>query len=784
MAQNSKTDYQKAFTLTRDDLKSIAQSRQIRDLSSLTLPEIDKVVELVSRTTPAGNVPGMILNGLARLPGRQAPPPKTVERDINLLFKGVEQTLDVAIYSAFFAGPAAIISGYQMLLKLAGKDSESAFPNGTWQFYVDYALRNDSARHANETHGFDTTLDQHQLHINQVDRMTAWTMAAIHTLHQYEAILENEWRERVYTYLLQEVTHNLSDHEYFASLYRVWERQRPYARGIDVHPADDYATYRRKKFDAFIEQEMQSLAPRVQREWIERVQNSKRALEAYQQQLTILSYLTPGTYGENHEPIERQRLKVGLIYNGRYYLLPTIDPETGAPPHVATVRQQIVDLVKHPADHPAVSLIPLATIKRAAAAKVRGRLNEGLQTELQRLREAPILLNFDKRPQQLPLADIRAAERGVGDHPLTIFDTGQTFVFDQSHIYFDGAWGAALAEIMSNEALAWAVYLHTLPPPTGQNTRPYALQIELTDKDRRYIEQAPQETQSVAAETTEVKLQIMMRVRQLFKQRSDLLQLTVNDLLVLYRALHAARYQPSQALVDKLRKLTAAKQTATAATAALEALRNIQQFNPVILMPIDASRRTPRERLYPMTFEVPLADLDLIALHEKTVAAMSAYQAREIGAKEQFEELQTAYLSVLAGFGHLLNSAKEVAIAGRSNSVETIRLLANIPKPLQNLLATIPDRFEVINDMVKGREVFSNVGAVAPSSTLTRFITAKDDNERKTLCWGVITDANGMMTVSLRDFRPHVGLLCQVGQRPLAQEITQEYLDAYAQGVN
>ena len=38
-------------------------------------------------------MPGLILSGLARLPGRQFPP-ENVRRDIGLLFKGVEQALD------------------------------------------------------------------------------------------------------------------------------------------------------------------------------------------------------------------------------------------------------------------------------------------------------------------------------------------------------------------------------------------------------------------------------------------------------------------------------------------------------------------------------------------------------------------------------------------------------------------------------------------------------------------------------------------------------------------
>jgi hypothetical protein len=121
---------------------------------------------------------------------------------------------------------------------------------------------------------------------------------------------------------------------------------------------------------------------------------------------------------------------------------------------------------------------------------------------------------------------------------------------------------------------------------------------------------------------------------------------------------------------------------------------------------------------------------------------------------------------------------------GEGASVGTIKLLAHMPTPLQRLLDQIPGRFDILNDIIKGREVFSNVGAVAPSSTLTRFITAKDDNDKKTLAWGVITDAQGVMRISLRDFRPHVGLLVAIGRKDLAVRIAQDYLDTYAHGLN
>src|SRR5512134_3588821 len=216
---DAQTQYRQASVKTADNLRSIAQSQMVRDLSSLSLPEIEATINMVGQVTPAGNVPGVILNSLARLKERK-PPAQIVKRDINLLFRGIEQTLDKAVFGAFFAGPAAVIWGYQNLLKLAGKDAEDSFPEGIWQFYVDYALREDTARHANETHGFDTMLAQHLIHLNEVDRVTAWVMAAIHCLHQFDDLLANEWRERVRTALLREATAGTPNAARYARLYR------------------------------------------------------------------------------------------------------------------------------------------------------------------------------------------------------------------------------------------------------------------------------------------------------------------------------------------------------------------------------------------------------------------------------------------------------------------------------------------------------------------------------------------------------------------------------------
>ena len=785
---NVDTRFKRASVKTADNLKTTAQSQLVRDLSRLSLPEIEAITNLVSQIIPAGNVPGAILSGLARLPGLR-PPAKTMRRDVDLLFRGVEQVLDKAVYAAFFAGPAAIIWGYQNLLKLAGKDPSDSFPEGTWQFYVDYALREDTARHANETHGFDTMLAQHHLRVSVVDRVTAWVMAAIHCLHQFDDLLANEWRERVHTALLREVMAGTPEATHYARLYRDWEAQRPYGRGQDAHPDENYPAYRRARFDKFIDEALRELPDSVRREWKANVGTAEMEdLPAYRRQMSILAYLEPGAYGEARVPIPIQQTQIGVIHNGRYHLIPICSPGTSRPADVAIIRAQVARFMSLTSDVVPAELARLARVKRTALSSLCSKFSPTLNEEIKALRSTPILLNFDGRSRGLPLSELRQAERGVGDHALTIFDTGETFVFDQSHIFFDGAWGAALAEILTNEALSWAVYLNSLPAAQQASQQFYVAPVfRFQSSELHLISQAPHVTAEVGAESDEANLKSILNLRKYFKLRSDLLQLTVNDLLVLYRAIHAVTYQPDSVLVADLKKLWSDSATKLAAQTALEEVENIRRVNPAILIPIDASQHSPRERLYPMSFEVPLNDLDFIQLHTKTLHALDAYEKGSGDRTKlyaEFDRLQRMYLAALAGFGAVLNRAKEVAILGESTSVGSIKLLAYMPAPLQRLLDNIPGRFDVLNDIIKGREVFSNVGAVAKTSTLTRFITAKDDNDKKTLAWGVITDAQGVMRVTLRDFRLHVALLEAAGQRDLARRLAEDYLSAYVRGLN
>lgn len=772
---------------TASSLRAVVRSQPVSELTQLSLPEIDNVVDLVARILPAGNVPAVILNGLLHLPDRRAPL-RTVKRDINLLFKSLEKLYDRAVYGAFFAGPAAIIWGYQNLLRLAGKDPEDSFPEGIWQFYVDYALREDTARHANETSGFDAMLERHHVQLAPVDRITAWTMTAIHTLQQYDALLENEWRERVYLDLLRQTVEGTAMQSLCERLYDLWRHERPYRRGPDAGPSETYPAYRRARFDRFLTERTGALDDSLRQQWQARIREAETAdLAAYQRQLSILTHLESGPYDETRVPLPLERSYVGVIYRGHYYLIPACAPGTNNPNPASTVRELIATMLAHPVTAPPTELAPLVQIRRVAWTALRKQLNPTLIKELNALRLAPILINADPRPFDLPLSEIRQTERGVGDHALTLFDTGKSIVFDQSHIFFDGTWGAALAEIMTNEALSWAFYLHKQPPAAPGAVRPYALSSALNDADRKHIQRAVHLPAEVSAETDGVDLEAMLRLRREFKRRSDLLQLTVNDLLVLYRAIHAVTHTAAAALIAEVEALAGQPSTRPAALAALEAVCPTAPINPAVLIPIDASVNNPRERVYPMNLEVPLQELDLIDLHAQAMAALDAgtpSASQDVAAQAEFDRLQRTYLAMLAGFGEVMRRSKEIAAQGQNISVGTLKLLAHLPAPLQRMLDQIPGRFEVLNDVIKGREVFSNIGQVVPTSTLARFMTAKDDNDRKALAWGVLTDAHGVMHITLRDFRPHVGLLDACGYRGLAERIVQDYLLGYAHGLN
>lgn len=772
--------YQEATMRTAGDLVTMATTLQLHELSQLTLPEIEALSEEIARVVPAGNVPGLILSGLVQMEGRTVAA-KESYRFVDMLFKGVQRSLDRMVYGAFFAGPAAVLYAYQQLLKMSGKQLDSAFPDGTWQFYLEFALREDTARHANETIGFHQYLGRIHHKLNSVDLLTCWLLTARDMLVELPDILANEWYERVYLRALDDIAFG-SQVEFVDStekMYRKWEQQRPY--DWSERQAANFSAYRRAQFETFVGKYTRSLNRDSLKALEHRIAKLEQTeLPLYQGQLSWLSYLEPQTYVEKRHAYALEEAHIGVIYEGRYFLLPMSDL-LGDYESVWRIAGAIIGR-KH--ETPTAMLDDvLVTVSRPSQKTVRSRVDDVAQTELEKLRYTPVLINWDERDASQPLSQIREGKRGIGDHPLTIFFTNESVVFDQSHIYFDGAWGASVAQIMTNQAQRWADELRKRTRPRRTRRAIYNPTLQTTAAVTREANKA-QVDLGTSAENTDVHLNDMLQLRRMLKQRNETVSVTVNDLLLLYRAIHATRYHISptlQAQLDEVRNLNAQAYRST-----LDAIATIKDKNPSILIPIDASRYNPRERLFPTTFRNPLTEF--LAHHEQTLAALAAYNTVDGRAARRaygkFEEEQAHYLRLIGGFGEVLARYRDIAVSGQSMSTASIKFLAHMPGAMQNLLDNIPGRFDVLNEIIKGEEVFSNVGRVVESSTLRRFITAKDDNTQKTLAWGVITDANNVVRMSLRDFRPHVVLWHEADLPDIAQAVTQDYLDAYVAGLN
>lgn len=843
--------YRKAAAHTLASLHQIIPPAELTRFSNRSSAEVEALQEQVAQVIPAGNIVGLILGGLIRVRGRTLPA-EQAKSDVTALLRGIEMLprhiLPSTLYGTFFVGPAAVLAGYQKILTLAGKDPESAFPDGLWQFYLEFALREDSARHTNETTHFHSANTEYELTLAPVDQLSAWVCAVSQIYFQYDDLLYNEWRERVYLNLLDQAAEAVQQSRVlaFRQLPQAWATQRPYRRGHDANPEENYALYRRRRFDKFLQNRLGAL-PVVQRNWVQETYAARleQELDAYQRQMTILATLDPDRYRENRMVLPLWQTRIGIIFQDCYYLLPACHTDALGQPLLfqtrladstgqilqtsakgelldqagrllqtdrtgrvyeaeggrtrgylhpipfQAVRRHITTIFHH---HQANEVGgPLAAqldyqlicIRRSEQERARKAIQNSLaRQELAALKCAPVLINWTEQASSQPLAYIRQGKRGIGDHALTIFRTESSFVFDQSHIFFDGTWGMALAEILTNEAVAWAVYFNELPSLEPAPHLPYSLHLAAEPALAKFPKMVVVE---VSAENTDIDLKALYALRKLLSKRHpDLKPVnTVNDLLLLFRCYFGQFYRPSAEIEDALFELRALNTTKAAEVYELinEMLVRSQGSNPSIMMPMDASAISPRERLCPTTFRNPFNQL--WAKYESASTALGNYtQQQTAAAWAMFSDARYSLLVQFDHFGQLLRAHKRVALEGESTSLATMKLMAHLPDSLLSLLDQIPRRIDVLNEVLKGEEVFSNVGRVARGSSLSRFISAKDDNENKTLVWGFLTDDRDVLHLSLRDFRPHVAALQQLGKIDLAEMMLKHYLDSFVQGFN
>ena len=771
---------------------------------------------------------GLIRSGLALVAARRVRP-QGAPFHKRLFLSNAAHYL---VYALLIIVPACLLDAYQRL-RSALTGGPRVHPQGSWQYYLHTGLREDQAHHTNETVGYHTARPPGA---TELDDLTAWVMAVIQLIWNYDELMGTVWDEWTMLRLVTEAAREegLADSEPFAKLQRRWEVTRPYHAPLN----GTYADVRRAAFHAFIMPWLEALPPARCSEVLkkhEQLAQSER--ESYQAQMSLLATMQPGRYEDVKRPITLWNSKIGIVARGRYYLIDLVDHNEHGEPiaygqggrhwevrtqgdklltpvgdalrlehdqlyreedgewvgyldmaPVSRVKGQLRAILEQPEEWQASPLetepvdLLLAETPRREQARLRRLLPPQTRASLNELARAPVIINWDERQRSRPLAELRRTRRGVGDHALTIMRTDSSFVFDQSHVFFDGTWSLAMAEVLTNAAVRWCERCITIAPAQATPVRKLVLEASPVFLAEA---RALRETPEISAETTIFDISNVFALRKKLAQTGT--RLTINDLLVITRILHAAHYRPSasiQAEVEKMRGAGATRLERSAVKAIDRSLQRGRVLNPALLIPVDASPTDPRERVFPITFR-NLAD-SLVWLWDDAWEAYQAYRRIEppntpegVAAFRQFALRRTLLIGHLRAFSHILAANKAVAMRGDSFNIAILKLLVGLPAWLQHSLKAIPDYFPFLNEIIRGDEVYSNVGRVAEGSSLSRFMTAKDDGNTKALAWGVMTDDKGRLIVTMRDFRPHVKPLVRAGRVDLASRMAFDYVAGY-----
>ena len=104
-------------------------------------------------------------------------------------------------------------------------------------------------------------------------------------------------------------------------------------------------------------------------------------------------------------------------------------------------------------------------------------------------------------------------------------------------------------------------------------------------------------------------------------------------------------------------------------------------------------------------------------IYEDTLEALATYRQKPTDSQWQhFANLRGSLLTQMSYFGDLLRAYKRVALQGGSTSNTIMKLLAYVPMSVREMLNELPQRIDVLNEVLKGEEVISNVGRVAKKS--------------------------------------------------------------------
>jgi hypothetical protein len=226
----------------------------LHELSRLTAQEVTRLRREIAGAGQTAGLSGFLRHGLMRFQARNVTQERS-ERSLSAVLRGLN-LVPQNLLGAVVAAPTTVaLAGYQRMMRLIGRNAEDAFPDGTWQFYLEFNLREDAARHANETVAFQRSLPPG---VPEAVQGAAWGAAVARLVLGYDELLALIWQEYASLRLLREIDETLG-----RRTLAVWGHYRPYTRPV----GESYNAYRRRMFRAMLAEHLAGLAPQARQQW-------------------------------------------------------------------------------------------------------------------------------------------------------------------------------------------------------------------------------------------------------------------------------------------------------------------------------------------------------------------------------------------------------------------------------------------------------------------------------------------------------------------------------------
>ncbi|WP_236339979.1 hypothetical protein [Paenibacillus plantiphilus] len=668
-----------------------------------------------------------------------------------------------------------------------------------FQAFAKKALRDDTARFSVECAYPGPAL------YGETSLLAGCIFTVAQLLHHYADLLACEWDNRMYA---RDLASSVLSGQSGASPHGP---DGPIGR-ITIEPSADMfadlAAYVRA-YERALEERRQRCAQLFARSGYDaalqaHIRRREKALPAYQRQMSLLQSLRPGRHGDVPVPISVDKLNIAVWKGNRYVLIPVYVPDQGrATGSYRMISKEEIrgyaEYIGELPDEGPVSLNPsLPRILRRYQHDVRKRYSPEVLDKLEVLASAPVVINWNIHDASRNLSSIRQTQRGGNDQPLTLIRTERGMVFDFSHILFDGLWASRVAHYIANFTISITKGLDELedtvvasakapsfldaPADRQEDSHPLAVlaarpdrvqtvQLERdADNKEREAPHTDKLVHEVSAELGGIALKSITTPLQLMNQQG--IKITINDLLLLARLLHAKTYRPSMDVEQALACLSDPKEARSAARLWRQRMEKERQCPPALLIPVDVTERDPKERLYMTSIrpdDLPQGLLEQLAqlIHLRSARLNS------------FPTIMTGINERLAEAGLIFRKKFHLALQGKSFSTKASRLFVASPYPMRDAGDWVTEQVKGLQTRVKGDELFSSLGQMPPWSTAIRFMSARSKGKTQQRVWGIMTDNRQRLMITLRDFHPLTVMLIRNGQGNLAASILQDYLNSF-----